>query len=50
MTILIKVIRNSLDLDIAGSYCSIQRTDQAANNLVIQTDEAIVTTVDGMIV
>ena len=45
-----KDIRNSLDPDIAGSYNAMQRAGQAAIDLAIQTNAAIVTTVDGKIV
>lgn len=43
-------IRNSPDPDIAGSYYAMQRAGQAAIDLAIQTNTAIVTTVDGKIV
>jgi len=43
-------IRNSPDPDISGSYYAIQRARQAAIDLAIQTNTAIVTTVDGKIV
>jgi len=46
----IKDIRNSSDPDIAGSYYAMQRAGQAAIDLAIQTNTAIVTTVDGKIV
>lgn len=45
-----KDIRNSSDPDIAGSYYAMQRAGQAAIDLAIQTNTAIVTTVDGKIV
>jgi len=45
-----KEIRNSSDPDIAGSYYAMQRAGQAAIDLAIQTNTAIVTTVDGKIV
>lgn len=45
-----KDIRNSSDPDIAGSYYAMQRAGQAAVDLAIQTNTAIVTTVDGKIV
>ena len=45
-----KDIRNSSDPDIAGSYNAMQRAGQAAIDLAIQTNTAIVTTVDGKIV
>lgn len=43
-------IRNSPDPDISGSYYAIQRARQAAIDLAIQTNTAIVTTVEGKIV
>jgi hypothetical protein len=43
-------IRNSLDPDIAGSYYAMQRAGQAAIDLAIQTNTAIVTMIDGKIV
>lgn len=45
-----KDIRNSPDPDIAGSYYAMQRAGQAAIDLAIQTNTAIVTSVDGKIV
>jgi hypothetical protein len=45
-----KDIRNSPDPDIAGSYYAMQRAGQAAIDLAIQTNTAIVTTVNGKIV
>ena len=50
MTIPINDIRHSSDPDIAGSYYAMQRAGQAAIDLAIQTNTAIVTTVDGKIV
>ena len=50
MTIPSKDTRNSSDPDIAGSYYAMQRAGQAAIDLAIQTNTAIVTTVDGKIV
>jgi hypothetical protein len=50
MTILNNDIRNSPDPDIAGSYYAMQRAGQAAIDLAIQTNTAIVTMVDGKIV
>ena len=50
MTTRNKDIRNSLDPDIAGSYYAMQRAGQAAIDLAIQTNTAIITTVDGKIV
>jgi len=50
MTTSSKDIRNSLDPDIAGSYYAMQRAGQAVIDLAIQTNTAIVTTVDGKIV
>jgi hypothetical protein len=43
-------IRNSPDPDIAGSYYAMQRAGQAAIDLAIQTNTAIVTTINGKIV
>jgi hypothetical protein len=43
-------IRNSPDPDISGSYYAMQRARQAAIDLAIQTNTAIVTTIDGKIV
>ena len=45
-----KDIRNSSDPDIAGSYNAMQRAGQAAIDLAIQTNTAIVTTINGKIV
>ena len=50
MTIPINDIRNSTDPDISGSYYAMQRAGQAAIDLAIQTNTAIVTTVNGKIV
>ena len=50
MTIPNNDIRNSTDPDISGSYYAMQRAGQAAIDLAIQTNTAIVTTVDGKIV
>ncbi|MCE7506996.1 hypothetical protein LZG75_12225 [Polynucleobacter sp. IMCC30063] len=50
MTIPNNDIRNSPDPDIAGSYYAMQRAGQAAIDLAIQTNTAIVTMVDGKIV
>ena len=50
MTIPSNDIRNSSDPDISGSYYAMQRAGQAAIDLAIQTNTAIVTTVDGKIV
>jgi len=50
MSIPINDIRNSTDPDISGSYYAMQRAGQAAIDLAIQTNTAIVTTVDGKIV
>jgi hypothetical protein len=50
MTIPINDIRNSSDPDIAGSYYAMQRAGQAAIDLAIQTNTAIVTTVNVNIV
>ncbi|QWE17040.1 hypothetical protein [Polynucleobacter sp. AP-Nino-20-G2] len=46
----VEQILNSPDPDIAGSYYAMQRAGQAAIDLAIQTNTAIVTTVDGKIV
>jgi hypothetical protein len=43
-------IRNAPDPDIAGSYYAMQRAGQAAIDLAIQTNTAVVTTIDGKIV
>jgi hypothetical protein len=45
-----KDIRDSSDPDIAGSYYAMQRAGQAAIDLAIQTNTAIVTTVGGKFV
>lgn len=45
-----KDIRNSLDPDIAGSYNAMQRAGKAAIDLAIQTNTAIVTSINGKIV
>ena len=45
-----KDIRNSPDPDILGTYFASKRARQAAIALAIQTNTAIVTTVDGKIV
>ena len=50
MTIPINDIRNSSDPYIAGSYYAMQRAGQAAIDLAIQTNTAIVTTVNVNIV
>ena len=50
MTIVSNDIRNSPDPDIAGSYYAMQRAGQAAIDLAIQTNTAIVTIIDGKIV
>ena len=50
MTLPFNDIRNSFDTDIAGSYYAMQRSGRAAIDLAIQTNTAIVTTVDGKIV
>jgi len=42
-----KDIHNSSDPDIPESYYAMQRAGQAAIDLAIQTNTAIVTTVDG---
>jgi hypothetical protein len=43
-------IRNSPDPDISGSYYAMQRAGQAAIDLAIQTNTAIIISVDGKIV
>lgn len=50
MTIPSKDIRNSSDPDIAGSYYAMQRAGKAAIDLAIQTNTAIVTSVNGKVV
>ena len=45
-----KDIRNSSDPDIAGSYNAMQRAGKAAIDLAIQTNTAIVTSINGKIV
>jgi hypothetical protein len=50
MTIPINGIRNSSDPDITGTYNAMQRAGQEVIDLAIQTNTAIVTTVDGKIV
>jgi len=50
MTIPINDIRNSTDPDISGSYYAMQHAGQATIDLAIQTNTAIVTTVDSKIV
>ena len=47
---IIKDIRNFPDPNIAGSYYTMQRAGQAAIDLAIQTNTAIVTMVVGKIV
>ena len=46
----VEQILNSPDPDIVGSYSAMQRAGQAAIDLAIQTNTAIVTMVDGKIV
>lgn len=46
----LKDIRNSLDPDIAGSYNAMIRAGQSAIDLAIQTNTAIITSVNGKIV
>lgn len=41
---------NSPDSDIAGSYNAMQRAGQAAIDLAIQTNTAIVTSINGKVV
>ncbi len=45
-----KDIRNSPDPDIAGSYNAMQRAGKAAIDLAIQTNTAIVTSINGKVV
>lgn len=45
-----KDIRNSPDPDIAGTYNALIRAGQAAIDLAIQTNTAIVTSINGKIV
>jgi len=45
-----KDIRNSTDPDIAGSYNAMQRAGKAAVDLAIQTNTAIVTSINGKVV
>ena len=49
MSAKIKDIRDSADPDIAGSYYAMQRAGQAAIDLAIQTNTAIVTMLDGKV-
>ena len=46
----VEQILNSPDPDIVGSYYAMRRAGQAAIDLAIQTNTAIVTMVDGKIV
>jgi hypothetical protein len=46
----LKDIRNSLDPDIAGSYNAMIRAGQSAIDLAIQTNTAIVTSINGKVV
>lgn len=50
MKSIINDIRNSADPDIAGSYNAMQRAGQAAIDLAIQTNTAIVTSINGKVV
>lgn len=45
-----KDIRNSSDPDIAGSYNAMQRAGEAAIDLAIQTNTAIVTSINGKVI
>jgi hypothetical protein len=45
----VKDIRDSSDPDISGSYYAMQRAGQAAIDLAIQTNTAIVTMLDGKV-
>ena len=49
MSTKIKDIRDSADPNIAGSYYAMQRAGQAAIDLAIQTNTAIVTMLDGKV-
>jgi len=49
MSAKIKDIRDSADPDISGSYYAMQRAGQAAIDLAIQTNTAIVTMLDGKV-
>jgi hypothetical protein len=49
MSAKIKDIRHSADPDISGSYYAMQRAGQAAIDLAIQTNTAIVTMLDGKV-
>jgi hypothetical protein len=49
MSTKIKDIRDSADPDISGSYYAMQRAGQAAIDLAIQTNTAIVTMLDGKV-
>ena len=49
MSAKIKDIRDSADPDISGSYYAMQRAGQAAIDLAIQTNTAIVTILDGKV-
>ncbi|MBU3607761.1 hypothetical protein [Polynucleobacter nymphae] len=49
MSAKIKDIRDSADPDIAGSYYAMQRAGQAAIDLAIQTNTAIVIMLDGKV-
>ena len=46
----VEQILNSPDPDIVGSYYAMQRARKAAIDLAIQTNTAIVTTINGKIV
>ena len=50
MSTKIKDIRDSADPDISGSYYAMQRAGQAAIDLAIQTNTAIVTMLDGKVI
>ncbi len=50
MSTKVKDIRDSVDPDISGSYYAMQRAGQAAIDLAIQTNTAIVTMLDGKVI
>ena len=49
MSTKVRDIRDSADPDISGSYYAMQRAGQAAIDLAIQTNTAIVTMLDGKV-
>jgi hypothetical protein len=50
MNSIVDKIRNSPDPDISGSYNAMQRAGKAAIDLAIQTNTAIVTSINGIVV